>query len=718
MNDIKHLCWDAGALGKALEVVGRRAGLAPRAVEAPPPPKGVARGGPDALSKWVVSAAGWLGLEAEPRMLRYPDVEHALAQSAPAIFRVPGEGEPRFLAVIGRKRDRVRVVAPDLSVRTVMLETLRDALCREAERPVVEDINRLLEEIGVPRRRRAGARRGILRQRLGNSWIVECWHLRLSPGAGVLAQAAHARLPRRIVALVGAYVVQYTLWLLSWWVIGRAALDGRLETGWLVAWALLLLTMIPFRLLATWSGALLAVGAGGLLKQRLLHGALRLEPEEIRHEGVGHLLGRVFEGEAVETLAISGGFLGLVALIEIVLAAVVIGAGAGGGLHVLLLAGWVVLALLISWRYYLRRRVWTSARLKITHNLVEVMAGHRTRLAQELKERWHEGEDKSLEDYLGLSSAMDGKAVLLMALVSRGWLVVGLCGVVPAFVRGESTPGALAVSLGGVLLAFRALDKLAESLSSLAGAGIAWQQVGPLFHSAARPESWGVPSFAVTTGRTATPAPENEHANHGAMLLEAHDIAYRYPDRPEPVLRDCRLRVCAGDRLLLEGPSGGGKSTLASLLTGMRLPQSGLILLGGLDRQTLGMDGWRRRVVTAPQFHENHVLTETFVFNLLMGRRWPPRAEDIREAEAVCKELGLGELIARMPAGFEQMVGESGWQLSHGERSRLYIARALLQDADLLVLDESFAALDPENLRRALNCVLRRASTLLVIAHP
>jgi len=64
------------------------------------------------------------------------------------------------------------------------------------------------------------------------------------------------------------------------------------------------------------------------------------------------------------------------------------------------------------------------------------------------------------------------------------------------------------------------------------------------------------------------------------------------------------------------------------------------------------------------------------------------------------------------------MVGETGWQLSHGERSRLYIARALLQGADLILLDESFAALDPESLERALGYVLERADTLLVIAHP
>lgn len=101
-----------------------------------------------------------------------------------------------------------------------------------------------------------------------------------------------------------------------------------------------------------------------------------------------------------------------------------------------------------------------------------------------------------------------------------------------------------------------------------------------------------------------------------------------------------------------------------------------------------------------------------------MGRRWPPQIEDLQKAEVICRELGLGELLDRMPAGFLQQVGETGWQLSHGERSRLYIARALLQGAEIIVLDESFAAMDPETLRLALQCVLRRASTLLVIAHP
>jgi len=185
-----------------------------------------------------------------------------------------------------------------------------------------------------------------------------------------------------------------------------------------------------------------------------------------------------------------------------------------------------------------------------------------------------------------------------------------------------------------------------------------------------------------------------------------------------PVLRGCTITAAAGDRVLVVGGSGGGKSTLASLVAGLRPPSAGLILVGGLDRRTLGAHGWRRLVVATPQFHENHVLSETFAFNLLMGRQWPPHDFDFDEAEQVSRELGLGDLLDRMPAGLMQQVGEGGWQLSHGERSRLFMARTLLQGGDVMILDESFAALDPANLRETLECVLRRAPTLMVIAHP
>lgn len=573
-------------------------------------------------------------------------------------------------------------------------------------------MDRLLDQAGVPPRRRARARAALLREQLGPARVGGGWLLRPSPGASLRQLSRQARLPGRLLLLLGAHAAQYLLWLLSWWMVGKGALQGRLDLGWLLAWALLLLTLVPFRLLATWSAGRLALGAGGLLKQRLLYGALRLEPEESRHQGVGQLLGRVLEAEAVESLALSGGLLGLVAGIELIVAAGVLGAGAGGGLHVLLLAGWMALAFLLGGRYLRHRGRWTELRLGMTHDLVERMVGHRTRLAQQAPERWHEGEDQALERYLERSGAMDRTAAWLMALVPRGWLLLGLCGLAPAFVSGRGSPAALAVGLGGTLLVYRALEKLAAGLWYLAGAAISWRQVAPLFQAAGRPEVGGPPASSLMF------VPGADGPRDGQALLEAHELSFRYPGRGEPVLGGCNLRVRTGERLLLEGPSGSGKSTLVSLLAGLRAPESGLLLLRGLDRQALGSEGWRRQVAAAPQFHENHVLAETFAFNLLMGRRWPPQPEDLEEAELLCRELGLGELLARMPAGLLQRVGETGWQLSHGERSRLYLARALLQGAELVVLDESFAALDPQTLRQALGCVLRRARTLLVIAHP
>jgi ATP-binding cassette subfamily B protein len=209
-----------------------------------------------------------------------------------------------------------------------------------------------------------------------------------------------------------------------------------------------------------------------------------------------------------------------------------------------------------------------------------------------------------------------------------------------------------------------------------------------------------------------TPAPAGE------VLIAARNVGFRYPGRAAPALADCSLEIRRGDRILLEGPSGGGKSTLATLIAGLREPDQGALELGGVQQRALGLPRWRERVGVVPQFHENHVFTATFAFNVLLGRGWPPRHEDLAEAEAVCRALELGPLLDRMPSGLQQIVGESGWQLSHGERSRLFIARALLQKLDVRVLDESFAALDPETLERVLGCVLDRAETLVVIAHP
>jgi ATP-binding cassette subfamily B protein len=368
---------------------------------------------------------------------------------------------------------------------------------------------------------------------------------------------------------------------------------------------------------------------------------------------------------------------------------------------VVLLVLWTLGAAALGAVFFHRRLEWVRLRLGMTLDLIERIVGHRTRLAQQPRTEWHAGEDEALEGYVHAAAAMDRAAAWLLALVPRGWVVVALCGLTPMFVGGGSA-ATIAVALGGILLAFRAFDRLTGGLWSLTGAAIAWRQTAPVFHAAAR----GAADRSAVEGPPA-PAP-----------LDAVDLRFRHQGRGEPVLRGCTISVAPGDRVVLQGSSGGGKSTLASLLAGLRTPSSGLLLLGGIDRHSLGLAGWRRRVVLVPQFHENHLVLGSVAFNVLMGVEWPPREDDFARAERLLRELGLGGTLDRMPSGLLQTIGETGWQLSHGERSRIFLARALLQNPDVLILDESFAQLDPENLQLAIDAVSSRTPAVLLIAHP
>jgi len=632
-----------------------------------------------------------------------------LGQAAPALILLPGAGAPRFLALAGRKWRRLALLASPDATHRVPLQTLAALLAGPAETEAAPEIEQLLARANVQGQRRIRARRALLVERLSASGMEGVWLLRLAPGANGFAQMVEARLPVRAAIAVTAHAAAYALWLLAWWTAGRGVLADRFDRGWLLAWALLLQSILPLRWLSNWAVGRVTVSAGALLKQRLLAGALAIDPDRIRREGVGQLLARVIESEALESLALGGGITGLTAWLELAVAALVLAQGAGGTLHALLLLAWLSAAIPLGLSYFRRRERWTHARLGMTHELVERMVGQRTRLCQEPQARWHAGEDLALGHYHEASKSLDESLALFSVLLPRGWMIVGTLGLMPSFVAGSATPEAMAVALAGVLLAYRPLQSLVAALSSVAGASIAGQHIGPLSRAAAE---------------VAPPPPRIPRSDQrppievGRVLLDAHELVFRHRPQARAVLNGVSLRIAAGDRVLIEGASGGGKSTLSALLCGLREPESGLLLLDGLDRRTIGPAEFRRRVACAPQFHENHVLSASFAFNLLLARPWPPTAQDLLDAETLCRELGLAELIARMPGGLEQMLGETGWQLSHGEKSRLFLARALLQRADIVILDESFSALDPENLGRALACAMAHAPALVVVAHP
>jgi len=352
-DHLPPLFWSLSQLGSGLEALARRTELNPSAVQVPHPPGSLASldstaASRDALNQWIESAATWLGLEAEPSAVPYEGLERLIQNAGPAVLQVPGNGAPRFLFLLPRNRGRVSVLAPDLRTVPLQLETVRTLLCHTLEETVTPEVDRLLDEAAIPGTRRRAARAALLLERLRNKEVGGCWVLRQSPGAGFWSQAKRVHLPRRLATLLVAHAAEYFLLIVSWWLIGRAALSGHLDHAWLIAWALILLTLVPFRVLSTWLQGVLAINGGIIFKQRLLFGALRLKPEEIRHKGVGQFLGEVMESEAVESLALSVGFQGLTAAIELIAAAFVLTQGVARGLELILLPAWLALTLLMG----------------------------------------------------------------------------------------------------------------------------------------------------------------------------------------------------------------------------------------------------------------------------------------------------------------------------------------------------------------------------------
>lgn len=628
------------------------------------------------------------------RDLTGAELAGGLREFAPAVVQILGTNQ--FLAVPrpGRVLDRTGAPAK------VSWKSVR----KSWEDPAREREHALFDKLPISKR----AAQKVITERIALQKAARVIHYATPPGASFPEQLSSAGWWWRLAGAGVVHALAYALGLIAWAFIGRAAFTGRWDPGWFWGWAILLALLVPLEALASWWQGWLAISFGGHLKQRLLAGSLEVDADRIRHQGVGQLLSRVLESEALENASITGGAATLQSGIELIAAAVVLSLGVGRPLTLTLFAAWLALLFWSAWRYTRSRKDWMWTRNHLTHDLVEKMNGHRTRIAQQPPSLWHETEDRDLVEYLRVSSRMDRIHAWLVAMGPRGWLTIGIAAVGYEFAAEKASqlaPEQIAITIAGVVLGYLALRRFVFGLSQFAGAWQAWGVVRDLFAAAADKD--------YKTGDTSDAA-----VAPSGKVLEVRDVFYAYPGRDRNALADCSLEIREGDRLLLEGASGSGKSTFGAILSGLRHPTGGLLLAGGVDPSTTGLAGWRRRVATAPQYHENHILAAPLLFNLLMGRAWPASREDIREAHAVCHEVGLGPLIDRMPAGMMEMVGDSGWQLSQGERSRIYLARAILQGAPLVILDESFAALDPETLEQCLECVLRRAPSLLVIAHP
>jgi len=722
--------WPPERAEAALRALARAAGLARPGGAAPL--ERDSDEGAHALSERLGAAAEAEGLEVEAVSAPYGEAEELVRRAAPALLAVQGPGSATRLLALLRSGARPRVLAPDGRVLRTTVEELASAWSGALEGEIDGRVAALLDSANLQGAVRSRARHALLAEHLAAVPVGGAWIVRLAPGRPFLELARTNGLLRLAAGIAAAGTAASVLALASWIPFGRGVLSGRFEPAWVVAWALLLASTLPLRWLEGWWQSLFGLRFGIALRRRLMAGATRLDPEAMRGEGAGKLLGRVLDAEALEGLLLAGSFMLVGAGIDVVLAGAVLTRAPYSGLALALFALGLGAALALGLVHWARARRQADARLALTHDLVERMVGQRTRLVQEARERWHLEEDALLATYLERSRALDGATLGLLGWIGGGWLVAGTVVLASAFAAGAASGVELALGVGAVLLGQQALQRLSGGLLQLSSCLVAWRQVRPLYRAAARGEEPGLPRAALRPGgdRLGRLGRLGDGADREGPLLRGRALAYRHAGRERDVLSDVDLELRRGERVLLEGPSGGGKSTLVALLTGLRAPRSGALLLGGLDRASQGARRWRRRIAAAPQFHENHVFTGTLAFNLTLAAPPEPDAAHglvglgtgapLAEARAreVCEELGLGPLLERMPAGLRQIVGETGWQLSHGEKSRLFVARALLADAELVVLDESLAALDAETAGQVLDCVRRRAPALLLVAHP
>jgi ATP-binding cassette subfamily B protein len=708
--DLNNFTWPSSRLGEAIEALTISSRNKSKSEEVLIVPKEVIKSGYEEINRWVNWAAEHLGVDFESIDTTLQNFEDVLSKINSSILYFEDESKSAFFVVTKSKGSYLYLLGPDHMQHQCKVEHLYEFMLVQHIPELLDEVDDVIAATGIAVKKQKIAKRVLLKDRAASIKVGFCWMLRLSKATPIRNQLYHAGIPQKFIWMLVVLFIVYCIEISGWGIIGKLTLNDRFDSGWFLAWLLLSATLLMANLFSNWIESTFALEVSRLFKERLLFGALNVNVDQVKRMGVGHLLSSVMDSQAIEALIFNGGVGVLIGFIELILAAAILLFGAGGLLHLSLLIIWVIVTVIISFRYFKALESWTDARFKITNQLVESMIGQRTRIAQEPVSLRFQNEDRSMNGYADISANMDVKNTPLVGVLPTGWLILGVIGLAPAFVSGQSTTAELAISLGGILFANRAMNAISGGLTALARAGVAWKHIVDFFNSV-KPQSAFAP-FALR--REQTDFPQNANPQN---VLEIANVDFQYHQNAPKLLSAINFSLRYGERILLEGGSGSGKSTLASLMVGLRKPSSGLILLNGLDKHTLG-DAWHKAITESPQFHENHIFNGSLGFNLLMGKNWPASESDLDEAAEICSELGLDDLISRMPAGLMQTVGETGWQLSHGEKSRIFLARALLQSADITVLDESFAALDPETLKLCLNCATSRAKTLIVIAHP
>ena len=239
------------------------------------------------------------------------------------------------------------------------------------------------------------------------------------------------------------------------------------------------------------------------------------------------------------------------------------------------------------------------------------------------------------------------------------------------------------------------------------------RQLGTHFHAgmagvAAAERIFGILSLDQTEAHRAKAFPQQK-----GIGIVVKNVCYSYEDGARPALKCISLEIKPGQQVALVGASGSGKSTLASLLLKFMNPNQGEIYINGIDLSEIKKADWLAHVAFVPQ--APHLFCRSVADNIRLGRE----DASLEEVVQAATEAGAHEFIMALPKGYDTMVGEGGQGLSGGQGKRLAIARAFLQNASFLLLDEATAGLDPYHesvIDEALNR-LKVGRTVLIIAH-